>query len=205
MKKINQSQFRFFSVFAILLLAFVNTAGQGGLPDVLYKNSVKEQLKYIEEHTRIYENYRAIREDMFQKMVANISDSLSGSKSKIDGLNIIKTSLNQRIDSLNKALADTKTSLDEITISKNSISVVGIEINKSTYNSIMWTIVAALAALLALGFIVFKRNLSVSLNFKKELVELKTEFEAYKKTSREAREKMSMDHFKEITRLKGGG
>jgi hypothetical protein len=69
----------------------------------------------------------------------------------------------------------------------------------------MWTIVAALAALLALGFIVFKRNLSVSLNFKKELVELKTEFEAYKKTSREAREKMSMDHFKEITRLKGGG
>ena len=44
---------------------------------------MKEQLNYIEEKTRIYENYRAIREDMFQKLKGNISDTLSSANNKI--------------------------------------------------------------------------------------------------------------------------
>jgi uncharacterized membrane-anchored protein YhcB (DUF1043 family) len=68
----------------------------------------------------------------------------------------------------------------------------------------MWMIVSGLLAILAIGFLAFKRNLSVTLNTKKELRELKDEFEAYRRTSREAREKTSMDHFKEIQKLKGG-
>jgi hypothetical protein len=55
-----------------------------------------------------------------------------------------------------------------------------------------------------MGFLVFKRNLSVIFSTKKEFQELKNEFETYKKTSREAREKLTMDHFHEIKRLKGG-
>jgi hypothetical protein len=38
---------------------------------------------------------------------------------------------------------------------------------------------------------------------KKEFQDLKVEFEAYRKTSREAREKLTMDHFNEIKKLKG--
>jgi uncharacterized membrane-anchored protein YhcB (DUF1043 family) len=68
----------------------------------------------------------------------------------------------------------------------------------------MWTIVAGLVAILVIGFLAFKRNLSVTFNTKKELRELKDEFEAYRKTSREAREKMSMDHFNELKKLRGG-
>jgi uncharacterized membrane-anchored protein YhcB (DUF1043 family) len=65
-------------------------------------------------------------------------------------------------------------------------------------------IIIGLICALVFGFLAFKRNLSVTQNTKKELVELKDEFESYRKTSREAREKMSMDHFNEIRRLKGG-
>jgi hypothetical protein len=38
----------------------------------------------------------------------------------------------------------------------------------------------------------------------KDLSDLKNEFEAYRKSAREAREKMSMEHFNEMKRLKGG-
>jgi uncharacterized membrane-anchored protein YhcB (DUF1043 family) len=69
----------------------------------------------------------------------------------------------------------------------------------------MWTILGGLLALLLLGFLVFQRNLSTTSNTKKEFQELKNEFEAYRKTTREAREKLTMDHFNEIKRLKGGG
>jgi hypothetical protein len=67
----------------------------------------------------------------------------------------------------------------------------------------MWTIVGGLAFLLALGFLVFKRNLTVLLRTEKDLKELKDEFAAYKQTSRLAREKLEMDNFRAIQKLKG--
>ncbi|MCX6256264.1 MAG: hypothetical protein NTV31_17580 [Bacteroidia bacterium] len=204
MKEMNQSQIRGVLMIVILAMAVIKVNGQTTMPDELNKNSLKDQLNYIEQRTRIYENYRAIREDMFQKIKGNVSDTLSAAKSKIAGLSIMTFTLRQTIDTLNTTLETTKTRLEEITRTKNSIRVLGLEVDKLTYNSILWTIVSGLVVILALGFLIFKRNLSVTLNTKKELRELKDEFEAYRKTSREAREKMSMDHFNELKKLKGG-
>lgn len=182
----------------------MKVTGQSAMPDILIKNSLKEQLNFIEDHTKIYENYRAIREDMFQKLKGNVSDTLWTANSKIADLNKTRSTLNHTIDSLSNTLETLKTSLEKITRTKNSISVIGLEVNKLTYNKIMWTILAGLVATLLFGFLVFKRNLSVIFNTKKEFQELKNEFEAYRKTSREAREKLTMDHFNELKKLRGG-
>ena len=189
-------------ILTVVVITVMKVTGQTAMPDILIKNSIKEQLNYIEEHTRIYENYRAIREDMFQKIKRNVSDTLSAVNRKIALLNKTKSALNLTIDSLKTTLETTKTRLEEMTRTKNSISVIGLEINKLTYNKIMWTLLAGLVAVLLIGFLVFKRNLSVIFSTKKEFQELKNEFETYKKTSREAREKLTMDHFNEIKRLK---
>ncbi len=200
----NQSQIRSLLILAVMAITVIKVTGQGTMPDELTKNPLKEQLKYLEDRTRIYENYRAIREDMFQILKINVTDTLSSTNKKIAGLNKTTSLLNQTIDSLRTNLESTKTRLEEMTGTKNSIKVIGMEVNKSTYNGIMWTILTGLVAILLLGFLVFKRNLSQTSNTKKELHELKNEFEAYRKTSREAREKLTMDHFNEIKRLKGG-
>jgi hypothetical protein len=160
-------------------------------------------MNYIEEKTRIYEDFRAIREDMFQKIKVNSIDSLAAARNRITGLLGMTGTLNQRIDSLNSSLAGTKESLQEMTRTKNNIKVLGIEINKVAYNTIMWTIAGALLLLLGIGFLAFKRNLAVTRNTKKDYNELKTEYENYRQKSRLEREKMSMDHFNELKRLKG--
>jgi uncharacterized membrane-anchored protein YhcB (DUF1043 family) len=67
----------------------------------------------------------------------------------------------------------------------------------------MWTIAGALLLLLVIGFLAFKRNLAVTRNAKKDMNELSTEFENYRQKSRLEREKMSMDHFNELKKLKG--
>jgi len=187
-----------------MITVITSVNGQTGIPDVLKKNSLKEQMNYLEEKTRIYENYRAIREDMFQQIKTNISDTISTVYRKITGLNITVSLLNNTIDSLRVSLEKTKASLEESIRTKNSISVLGMEVNKTIYNSVIWTVLAGLLALFVVGFLIFKHNLSVTHNTKNEYSELKNEFENYRKTSREAREKASMDHFKEIQRLKGG-
>jgi len=203
MKKNNPANLRFALLTAMLLALIGKGFCQTTMPEALTIGTMKEQMNYIEEHTRIYENYRAIREDMFQKTKANALDTLNKANKEILGLKNIGLVLNLRIDSLNSSLQSTRNKLDEITATKNSIKMFGAEVNKITYNSIMWVLITVLVIMLVFGFLAFKRNLVITAHTKKEFAELKDEFEEYRKTTREAREKMSLAHFNELKRLKG--
>jgi hypothetical protein len=199
----NANGLRFLMLSALAVFISLKAVCQTAFPEVLDKGTLTDQMKYLEEKTRIYENYRAIREDMFQKIKVNTIDTLKSVKTRIAGLVELTGTLNSRIDSLNGSLASTKESLQKITSTKNSIKVLGIEVNKVVYNTMMWTIAGVLLLLLAIGFLAFKRNLAVTYNTKKDYNELKTEYENYRQKSRLDREKMSMDHFNELKKLKG--
>jgi hypothetical protein len=186
----------------IILVSSISSIGQSPMPEILEQGTLREQMKYIEEKTRIYENYRAIREDMFQMIKRNAVDSLSKVHGQVNILAGMNKNLLTRIDSLTISLTDTKTLLEEAVSTKENIRVLGMNLNKTVYNSIMWIIVGILLFLLAMGFLVFKRNLTVMLRTKKDLEELKIEFEAYRQKKRIEIEKMGMDHFNEIRKLK---
>jgi hypothetical protein len=199
MKKVN---FKIVLIFAVIIIAAARANSQTVIPPELTGNALKEQIKYMEEHTRIYENYRAIREDMYQKLNTNILDTLAAKQSIITGLKNITTSLKAENDSLKTLQEITSKNLEEMTATKNSIKVLGIEVNKGSYNSIMWIIVAGLICVLSIGFLGFKKCLVNSLRTGKELEKLREEFEAYRQSSRITREKLEMDHFNEIKKLK---
>src|SRR4030065_2939663 len=140
-------------LFIVILINIINPPGicQTEMPDVLQTGKLPEQLTYIEERTRIYEYYRAIREDMFQQIKKNTLDTLSASKAEIFALTIHISRLNIKIDSLNTLLVDTRNKLDEAIRTKNSIKILGINVNKFAYNTVMWILVAGLATLLVMG------------------------------------------------------
>jgi uncharacterized protein HemX len=144
-----------------------------------------------------------VREDIFQKISKNTIDTLSKSTTRINTLILRNNVLNNRIDSLRKAQESFNAELKEVTRTKESISVLGLEINKKTYNSFMWTIMAVLIALLLIGYFTFRQNRMVTLRTKKDLNELMDEYEKYKKKTRLEREKMTIDHFNEIKKLRG--
>jgi len=199
----NKLNYRFVLIFAAVIMAAASAKSQTVIPAELTGNALKEQIKYLEEHTRIYENYRAIREDMYQRLNTNILDSLTANKGKIVDLKNITITLKDENDSLRTLQELTAKNLEEMTATKNSIKVLGIEVNKRSYNSIMWILVAGLICVLSLGFIVFRRCIVTSFRTGKELEKLRNEFEAYRQSSRIAREKLEMDHFNEIKKLKG--
>ncbi|MEE4214864.1 MAG: hypothetical protein V2I34_07330 [Bacteroidales bacterium] len=202
--KMKKFQHRYILIIAFMLMIFYNGYGQRTLPDELLTNTIEGQINYIEERTRIYENYRAIREDMFQKINSNILDSLNAYRNEISDLNNRITSLNNANESLQNTLDETESSLDEVTRTKNNISLFGLEINKIAYNSLMLIIIASLIVLLVIGFMIYKRNMFMTNKTREDLENLKDEFEEYRQSSRRAREKMTMDHFKEIQKLKEG-
>lgn len=190
-------------VFTLIAFTAIKAFGQTGIPKELTESPIREQMKYIEDRTRIYDNFRAIREDIFQKMNRNFIDTLMAERARIATLKSLTSDLNRQTDSLNVLLSTTRQNLNDVTNTKNSIKVLGIEIKKGAYNTIMWTLIGALALLLAIGFLIFRRNLVVLLRTDKDLKELKDEFTAYRQTSRLAREKVEMDYFRELQKLKG--
>lgn len=198
------SWIRYGLIVALMALISFNGKSQTTVPEILFTGTLTEQANYIEEKTRIYENYRAIREDIFQKIKENALDSLSLRKKEIAELMDLNRAHNNSIDSLNATLENIKGELDQVTLTKNSIRLFGFEVNKITYNSVMWTIILVLIVLLASGFLAYKRNRNITINTKRDFEDLKKEFEAYRKSSREAREKMSMAHFNELRKLRGG-
>jgi hypothetical protein len=191
----------------LLLSAFVYSvtlaSGQTKMPEELSTAPIRGQIEYVEDHTRIYDNFRAIREDIYQKLNKNILDSLTAEKTRVEQLKVSTSALNSSADSLKVLLASARQQLDEVTATKNKIRVLGLEINKTAYNTIMWILVGGLILLMVIGFLIFKRNLVVLLRTEKDLKELKEEFAAYKQSSRLAREKVEMDLFRANQKLKG--
>lgn len=199
----NKITYRIIIIISAMLLVVMKVNSQTVLPEEFSKKSIDEQIKYLEDRTRIYDNYRAIREDMFQKINRNMRDTVKVDKNKINELNNLNSALKDSYDSLNIILVNTASNLQEMTATKNSIKVLGLEINKAFYNTIMWIIILVLVAFLSLGFFIFKKNLSTTIKRGKELEELREEFEAYRQSTRIAREKAQFDHFNELKKLKG--
>ena len=199
----NKRVLKYALITIMLLLSASTLICQTTIPEILQKGRLNEQFDYLEERTRIYENYRAIREDMFQLVKKNSSDSLATARKSINSYIIQARDLNLQIDSLDKLLASTRDELNEAIRTKNSIKLLGINVNKHSYNTIMWIITGFLGFLLVSGFIAFRKNISVTSKTKKELEDVKDSFEEYKKKTRLEREKISKEHFDEIRKLKG--
>lgn len=179
------------------------TYGQTSILDTLRTGTIKAQINILEKKTLIYDNYRAVREDYFQLFTQNVLDSLSKGKNKIQLLENTKLNLNIRIDSLSNVLNTTSTELKETARTKNSIKIFGANINKVAYNSIVWSIIGILALILIIGLGIYYNCLSSTNSTKQEHENLLKEFEEYKQKTRVEREKMNVEHFREIQKLKG--
>jgi hypothetical protein len=176
---------------------------QTSTPEVLDTATLQQQLDYMEERMNIYNGYRAVRDDIFLKMNKNSLDSLSAAKREISQLEASLTTTQSDMASLQKTLQQTSEDRDLAIKNKNSMSFIGIQMNKALYNSILWIIILALVALLIILFLMFKRSFVVTRQTTKDLEEIKEEFESYRQQSRERYEKLVVQHHQEVLKLKG--
>lgn len=195
------------SVLAIVLLCLCASGiqsvwAQSPMPPVLDSASFESQMEYLQERTRIYNGFRAIRDDIFLKMKKNALDSLSKEKLEVARLNSELSERDFQIESLNSDLVRAKNERDQSIRTKDSFSFLGIQVHKGLYNTIMWIIVLGLASLSVILFLLFKRSHAVTVQTKKELENIQESFEEHRKSSREKYEKLVVSHHSEIMKLK---
>ena len=189
-------------VASLLLTGVQSLYAQSGALAVQDSALLDSQLDYIHENTRVYNDYRAIREDVFQKLRRNVRDTLNTSKLEIERLNSNLAEQEFEIETLNTDLARSNNEREEAIKNRDSLSFLGIQMRKGFYNTIMWLIIVGLAVATLITITLFRRSHQVTAETKKELQSIQDEFEEYRKTSREKYEKLVVSHHSEIMKLK---
>jgi hypothetical protein len=196
------------SILSLVLLFLITSvspslkAQSNTIIAVLDSATFEAQLEFIHERTRVYNDFRAIREDVFLKMKLNAIDTLRKEKLEVARLNSELSERNFQIVTLNTDLSRTKNERDQSIRTKDSFVFLGIQMQKGVYNTIMWIIVLGLLSLGIILFLMFKRSFVVTSQTKHELENIQNEYEEHKKSSREKYEKLVVSHHNDIMRMK---
>ena len=124
--------------------------------------------------------------------IAELETRLAASNSKI---NQQKSELAEK----QKLINETQQNLDESKKLQNSITVLGLDINKSLYSTVMYLFILGVLVLAGFMYMLFQKGYKVARQTQKEYDELKKEYEQHKKTSLDRYTKINMELHK--TRL----
>lgn len=174
-------------IFLLLLLTQVTFSQQDSIPE---SNSLENQFDKIYRTSTTYQTYKVIGRDRFLELKKNVLDSLQKATSEISEKQQLLIAERNNVKELNAELDKTREELAKTQEKENSISLFGAQLNKTTYNLILWLIIISLA--LALAFFVFKFSRSNVLTKKAQddLVDVEQEFEMHRKKSLEREQKL---------------
>jgi len=190
------------SLFFLITFAPAKLKSQA-MPEVLTEGTLSEQFEYLHQRTNIYNDFRAIREDMFRRIRRNSLDSLNNAHDQIGQLNQQIEMQLQQISALEEETNKANEARDIAIRDRDSLFMFGMPMSKVFYNSLLWSVILGLSVLLILTGFFFKRANAIAREKTNNLRELQTEYDEYRKSSRERFEKQSIDHFNELKRLKG--
>lgn len=140
-----------------------------------------------------YEQYKVIPITRMNQFWAEVNDSLvtkDKSNAKLKGEII---ALKAMIDSLNSELSTVKANLETSEETNSEISFLGIPFDKTIYHIMVWAIIILLAALTILTYFMYIRSNGLTSRFKKDLEQLRHEYDDHRDKSREAQVKLKRE------------
>mgnify|MGYP003656027103 CR=1 FL=1 len=143
-------------------------------------NSLEGQFVDVIDKSNRFEDYKVIKIFKLAALRKNILDSVTALEDQIAASQKTIDDQQVKIGGLEKTLQDTNENLSLSKEKEDGITFFGTIVKKSTYNSIMWFIIAAL--LLGLGYFIFrfKNSNAITKEANSKLAETETEFETHR-------------------------
>jgi hypothetical protein len=172
----------------------------------LDKGTINNQFEFVYQKSGNYraegKRYEVVRTLNLDKLRQNVLDTINAANKKASELRTTISGHESTITDLNKKLEDTTNNLASVTEEKDSMSFLGIQVSKATYNVILWTMIAALLGLLLLFIYRFRRSNILTQIAKSNLAELETEYEDHRRRALEREQRISRQLQDEINKYK---
>ncbi|WP_107037574.1 coiled-coil domain-containing protein [Brumimicrobium mesophilum] len=176
----------------IIFLAalFIGISFNGISQDEDKINTIEAQFQDLIESSNDYQAYKVIEKSKLKSLQKNIQDSIIvfeseilESSKKIQEQKSDIDSSHQEIESLNAELKETQSKVD-------NIDFMGISTQKSTFTTIMLSIILVLLIISLVMFFVFKKGQKSTKLAKEKLTETQLELDNHRKRSLEREQKV---------------
>ena len=165
-------------ILCFLMLFAFNLLGQG---TVLESGTIDEQFEFVIDESESYRDFKVIKNLKLNKLKSNLKDSINLIKSDLLKANAKINQSNNEAASLKNNLSSTQADLDLAKKEKDSFSFLGMLVNKTLYNIIMWTLIAGLLAFTLFFIYQFRNSHVVTAKTQSSLDDVNQKFDEYKK------------------------
>ncbi|TYB77400.1 tRNA (guanine-N1)-methyltransferase [Bizionia gelidisalsuginis] len=156
----------------------------------LNSGTLDNQFEFVIQRSNDYQEYKVVKKTWLYALKAHTLDSLKAINKNLDATQAISDNQNQEISKLKSGLSNTQESLDKTNLEKDSMSLFGLQMSKSGYNTLLWSIIGALLALLLFFIYRFKNSNVVTKEARTALSETEEEFEDHRRVALEREQKV---------------
>ncbi|WP_346861338.1 hypothetical protein [uncultured Draconibacterium sp.] len=157
------------------------------------ENTIEDQYEVFKNNVNFWSGSYFMKPQQLDEFHKSLTDSISVLESAVSNhLNQV-SSLQNELKTNKTETAAIQKNLDESIKLQNSITVLGMNINKNVYSYTMYAFILGVLVLAGIVFMLFKRSNTITVRTKKEYEELKEEFEIHKKNSLDRYTKMNME------------
>ena len=164
--------------------------------------SIKEQFIFLTDKSNTYQDYRVIRESWILKFRTRLNDTINYLRTQIRTAEAEISDKTIHIDSLENIVQNTNEELSSTLKEKNNLSFLGISMSKSLYDVIMWVIIITLLTILGFLFFFYKRSYIVNAQVRKDLDDIRQEFDDYRKKALKSKEDAVRNIYEELKKYK---
>ena len=155
--------------------------------------TLRSQFQEILDKSESYTEYKVIKRTSLNQYSRAVQDSLNARKTEINSLKSTVADQKSQIGTLSSRITELEAQLAKSEELRESLSFLGLNLNKTTYHTIVWVIIAGLAAFGVFAYTSFMRSNKVTSKTKKEYKNLEIEYEEHKKRSHEKQIKMGRE------------
>lgn len=167
------------------------------------KNTVKDQFQSLYKNSNNYQIYKVVKKQEYLQLQKSILDSISTLKNKIASENQLATQQQKTIEELNTKINSLNETLSASKSKENGIYLFGILLQKTVYNTILWSIILVLITIAAFFIYKFKNSNTLTNEAKESLIEVEQELEQHRKKSLEREQKLRRQLQDEINKQRG--
>jgi len=165
--------------------------------------TIESQFDYLNSASNNWQEYKVVKKANLDKIKSNIMDSLKVFKDQIIEKNDKINAQKSKIDELNTGIQSAENELKYALEAKDSFSILGLQVYKTTYSTIMWSVIIALSCGLAFFILRYSKSHKVITETRKDLMETKEEFEAHRKNTLERERKLKRQLVDEMNKKQG--
>ncbi|TYA57239.1 tRNA (guanine-N1)-methyltransferase [Formosa maritima] len=204
--------FKIFTITLLMLSGFTTLHAQTETTEEddelsLNNSTINNQFEYVLKKSGDFRGtngsmYEAVKRSMLTTLQAHANDSLNTFRKDLADTQAIVDAQAKEITDLKINLSNTQSSLDKTTNEKNNMSLFGLQMSKSSYNVLMWSIITGLLAFLIFFIYKFKSSHLITKEAKTALEEIEEEFEEHRRSALEREQKVRRQLQDELNKQK---